>query len=64
MSDKDGVQTAEGCPGPRPTDFLAFSREFARQSGLDPDLSTWRNEDLQVFLDWWLLRTGDAFSAQ
>lgn len=45
-----------------PTDFLGFSREFARQVGLNPDISTWQSDEFQVFLDWWLLRTQSAFS--
>jgi hypothetical protein len=62
MNDRNIAQTSQSSSGPRPTDFLAFSREFARQVGLDPDISTWQSEEFQAFLDWWLLRTRGAFS--
>lgn len=64
MNDSDTVQTTQELSGLKPTDFLAFSRQFAQQIGLDPDISTWQSEEFQVFLDWWLLRTRGAFTEE
>lgn len=63
MNDQDEIQLKASIPPPRPTDFLAFSRQFAAQIGLDPDISTWQNDEFQAFLDWWLLRTRGEFVA-
>jgi hypothetical protein len=46
-----------------PTDFLAFSRQYAADMGLASDITAWDPGDFQAFLDWWLLRTRRHFVA-
>jgi len=55
--EQKAVWPDSGQARPRPTDFLAYSRQYASEMGLDPDITVWAPQDFQSFLDWWLLRT-------
>lgn len=55
------VPSDAASPEREPTDFLAFSRQYASEMGLAPDITLWEPGEFQAFLDWWLLRTRRHF---
>lgn len=55
--DNGATSRDRGPARPRSTDFLAYSRQYAAETGLDQDITAWDPQDFQSFLDWWLLRT-------
>ena len=54
-------QSAAAGQNIRPTDFLAFSRQYATEMGPAQDIGSWKPQEFQAFLDWWLLRTSEHF---